>query len=272
MLTWMLTLAFASAPSSAALGADMRPDRQSELPEQVKNVGITEAIDEQVPRDLTFTNQDGEKVKLGDLFDRGKPTVLTLNYTDCPLLCSVQLSGFVNALRQIEDDLGSIFNIVTLSIDPDDDIGRAKQILNRYEEDYGRKLGEHWQYLVGSEKDIRAVTDSVGFRYHLDTETGEYQHTSALIILGPEGKVSRYLYGVTYSPNTLRLTTIEAAEGKSASSLDQLILYCFKYDSKQGQYTPVVKNIMQLGAAITVLLLGLLAGGAWLRKPTSSAE
>ena len=272
MLTWMLTLAFASAPSSAALGADMRPDRESQLPEQLVGVGIDEAIDVQVPRDLTFTNQDGKRVTLGSLFDRGKPTILTLNYTNCPLLCNVQLSGFVNALRAIEDDLGELFNVVTVSIDPEDDFKRAKQVLNRYEDDYGRPIGDHWQYLVATEKEIEAVTKAVGFGYHLDTETGEYQHTSALIVLGPEGKVSRYLYGVTYSPNTLRLTTIEAAQGKSASSLDQLILYCFKYDSKQGQYTPVVRNIMQLGAAVTVLLLGLLAGGAWLRKPSSSAE
>ena len=175
----------ASAPSSAALGADMRPDRESQLPEQLVGVGIDEAIDVQVPRDLTFTNQDGKQVTLGSLFDRGKPTVLTLNYTNCPLLCNVQLSGFVNALGAIEDDLGEIFNVVTVSIDPEDDFKRAKQVLNRYEDDYGRPLGDHWQYLVATEREIDAVTKAVGFGYHLDTETGEYQHTSALIVLGP---------------------------------------------------------------------------------------
>ena len=160
--------------------------------------------------------------------------------------------------------LGNEYDMVTVSLNTKEKPARAKETQTRYLKDYGKNVSPNaWKFLVGDDANVAALASAVGFGYKLDPQTGEYQHTAAVMVLTPEGKVSRYLYGVEYSPQTLRLSLAEASQGKFTSTLDQVVLYCFKYNATAGTYTPVVRNIMKIGAGVTVLLLGVLISSAW---------
>ncbi|MEO0811713.1 MAG: SCO family protein, partial [Myxococcota bacterium] len=230
-----------------------------------------EKLKAQVPLDLRFTNSAGESVALGDLLDGDKPVILTLNYSNCPMLCSIMLNGFVEGLGKMQWSVGEEFELITVSLDPDETRERALSTKERYLSDYGRKGAESgWHFLVGAENDVRTLADTVGFGYRYSEERKEYLHAAAAIVLTPKGEVSRYLYGITYSPKTMRLSLAEASDGKFASTIDQLILFCFHYDATVGRYAPVARNIMTLGGALTVLLLGLFLGGFWVKEARRS--
>lgn len=250
-----------------------RTPRMEPLPRQLNGVGIEERLEAAIPRDLEFTSAEGERVTLGQLIDGEKPVLLTLNYSNCPMLCSLMLNGLVDGLEQMEWTIGKEFEIITVSLDPEESHERALSTKERYLSDYGRDeamVASGWHFLVGEEANIRALADAVGFGYRYSEEREEYLHAAALMVLTPEAEVSRYLYGITYSPATVRLSLAEASDGKFASTIDQLILFCFHYDETEGRYAPVARNIMMLGGAITVLLLGLFLGGFWVKEARRS--
>lgn len=266
-------LAFGAA--CAVLGgsglATAQPKGRSDaVPEQLDGVGITEKVGTNVPQHLEFTDSTGKKVALGEILASNRPTLLTLNYSDCPMLCSLQINGLVEALNQIDWKIGEDFDVVTVSLDPTEPVERAAKTKARYIGQYDKDekaARRGWSFLVGEEKNIRALADAVGFGYAYSEERQEYLHQAAFILLTPSGVVSRYLYGVSFSPQTVRLSMVEASEGKQVSTLDALVLYCFYYDADAGSYTPVVLNIMKLGAAVTVVLLGLfVAAGFRVKK------
>lgn len=245
-----------------------RSPRSEALPKQLNGVGVEEKLESRVPLELEFIDSDGSTTTLGDVLAGDKPVLLTLNYSDCPMLCSVMLNGLVEGLADMRWTVGTEFELVTISLDPNESPERARSTKERFLSDYGRdepSVEDGWTFLVGSEKNIRAVADSVGFGYRYSESREEYLHAAALMVLNPSGQVSRYLYGITYSPKTLRLSLAEASDGKFASTLDQLILFCFHYDETEGRYAPVARNIMMLGGAATVILLALFLGGFWLR-------
>lgn len=268
-----LFCALLAAPATSAAQAPAPGERQArtdDVPEQLDGVGVTEKIGAEVPQQLEFTDSDGKKVAIGELLAGDRPTLLTMNYSDCPMLCSLMLNGMVDALNGMDWQIGHDFDIVTVSLDPKEPVERAAKTKARYLEQYkkdpkGAQRG--WTFLVGEEKNIKAVADSVGFGYAYSPERQEYLHQAAFILLTPAGKVSRYLYGVSFSPQTVRLSMVEASEGKQVSTLDALVLYCFYYDAEAGSYTPMVRNIMKVGAAITVVVLGLfVAAGFRVRR------
>ncbi len=241
--------------------------RQEPLPKELEGVGITEHLGSSVPRDLVFNDERGQKVKLGDYLDKKIPTILTLNYSNCPMLCSVQLNGFVKGLRDLKLPLGERFQIITVSLDPTETPERASKTKARYLEQYGRPGAEAgWHFLVGEEKNVRTLASTVGFGYRYSEERKEYLHSPALILLSPEGKVSRYLYGLVYDAKTLRLGILEASEGKEVSTVDKLVLFCFHYDSQAGKYAPVARNVMRLGGGLFLLVLLTVLGVFWLRE------
>lgn len=243
---------------------DRIPDRQEALPKPLEGVGIDEHLDTELPLDLEFTDERGERVRLRDYFDGRVPVILTLNYSDCPMLCSLELNGLVTSMKEIDWSLGKEYRVVTVSIDPKETPDKARLTKQRYLTQYGRPGSEHgWSFLVGSEQNIHTLADAVGFRYRYIPEKKEYYHAAALALATPDGRIGRYLYGIEFHPRTLRLGLTESGEGKIGSAMDQLILFCSMYDSREGSYALVASRVMTIGALVTLVLLAGLLGLLW---------
>lgn len=251
---------------AAALPA-VAADRMEPLPKELEGVGVDEKLDARIPLDLEFTDDLGRQVRLGDYFKNGKPVILTLNYYRCPMLCTLVLNGYVEGLKPLDWYPGGEFTTVTVSIDPRETPTLARQKKQNYLEEYGKSLADKgWHFLVGSPESVKRLTDAVGFRYTYDADTDQYAHAAVLVALTPDGRVSRYLYGVKFEPQTLRLALVEASEGKIGSALDQLILYCYHYDPSTGTYAPAALKIMRFGAVLTTLVLAVVLGTFWARE------
>lgn len=238
-------------------------------PEEMIGVGVEEKVGTQIPLDLKFRDRHGLPLTLGKLFNGERPVLLTLNYSNCPMLCGQQLNDLVRALsdEEMKWNAGDQFEIVSVSIDPTERPERAKQTHKRYAEQYGRPgTADGWNFLVGDSKNIEALADAVGFRYKYVPDTGEYAHAAALIVVTPDGVVSRYLDGLGNDPQTIRMSLVEAGEGKVGSALDRVWLTCFVYDHTKGQYAPQAVGIMKLGGAVTVVILGLALMPYWLMR------
>ena len=229
-------------------------------PAELNDVGIDQRLNEQVPLDLTFRDESGRAVHLGD-YVQGKPVVLVLAYFRCPMLCTQVLNGLVSGLRGVTFDIGREFDVVTVSFDPRDtpDLAAAKK--QTYVADYGRPgAAQGWHFLTGEPPVIERLAQAVGFRYHFDERKGEFAHGSGIMILTPQGQIARYFFGIAFNPRDLRLGLVEAADGRIGSPVDQVMLYCFHYDAAIGRYTTAVLTFVRLGA---VLVLGSLAGFVW---------
>ena len=228
---------------------------QSSLPEPLREVGIDQRLDEQVPLNLVFRDESGRPVRLEDYFGQ-RPVILALVYYECPMLCTLVLNGLLRALRAMPAQTDGEFEIVTVSFDPREEPELAAAKKEEYIRRYQRTgASERWHFLTGEETSIRELARAVGFRYVYDTETNQFAHASALIVLTPSGKVARYLYGVEYAPRDLRLALVEASAGKIGSPVDQVLLYCFHYDPVTGKYGFVIMNVVRVLGAATVLAL-----------------
>jgi len=235
--------------------------RADQTPSELEGVGVTEKLGATIPLDLSFVNEDGEPVRLGEYFGDGKPVILTLNYARCAMLCGLQLAGFVEGLSELSWTPGDQFRIVTVSIDPTEPPMVSKLKKKNYIERLGRpEAAQGWTFLTGKEEAIKELADAVGFTYRYDEEQQQYAHPAVLEVLTPDGVVARYLYGISYPPSQLKLALLEASEGEVGSHVDQLILYCFHYDPTTHRYAPVAMNIMRVGGVLTMLLLGGLIG------------
>lgn len=239
----------------------------------LEGVGIEEHLNSQIPLDLKFKDSSGKEIQLSDLFDGEHPVVLSLNYSDCPMLCQLQLNGLVDAVRELDLDVGKDFLICSVSIDPLETPTRARLTKQRYVKAYGRQgSASGWRFLTGEKSAIDELADVVGFKYKYVPERKEYAHSAALMICTPEGKVSRYLYGVMYPLQTLKLSLVEASEGKVGSTLDRVLLFCFHYDATSGTYAPMAKRMMQLGAGFTVSVLGVVLFPVWLKRRRANSS
>lgn len=222
-------------------------------PTILESVGLDQKLGSQAPLDLQFADESGARVRLGDYFGE-KPVILTLVYYECPMLCTLILNGTVRALRTLEFSAGQEFEIVTVSIDPGETPALAAQKRAEYLDIYRREGAESgWHFLTGEEEQIRALAESVGFRYAYDPETDEYAHASGIMVLTPGGVVARYFYGVEYSPRDLRLGLIEASESRIGSPVDQVLLFCYHYDPLTGKYSFTIMNILRVAGALTLL-------------------
>ena len=246
--------------ASSAFGQGMSKGMMSPpanvRPPRLENVGIEQHLDAQVPADLVFTDDAGRNVKLGDYFGT-KPTLLSLVYYDCTMLCGETLAGITGALRLVKFDAGQEFQVVTVSFNPREtpEIAAAKK--KDYLKRYGRPGTENgWHFLTGSQQSIDALTKAVGFQYQYDPKTEQYAHATAIMVLTPQGRISRYFYGVDFPPKDLRMGLVEASAGKIGNAVDQVLLYCYHYDPASGKYGAVITNILRLVAAATIVLLG----------------
>jgi protein SCO1/2 len=228
------------------------------LPKALNGVGVDQKLNEQLPLDLEFKNENGEPVKLGDYFGK-KPVVLSLVYYQCPMLCNQVLNGMVTSFRVMAFQPGQEFEVVTVSFDPRETAALAAAKKNTYVNylPEAKRVGaaRGWHFLTGDEASIKRLTDAVGFRYHYDEATNQFAHASAIYVTTPQGKLARYFYGIEYAPRDLRLGLIEAADNKIGSPVDQLLLYCFHYDPATGKYGAVVMNMMRAGGIITLVAM-----------------
>jgi protein SCO1/2 len=259
-MTVGLLLAVLAAPYAAAQLADG-------VPEDLEEVAITQRLDEQLPLDLAFTDENGRAVRLGDYFDGRKPVVLTLGYYKCPMLCGLVLEGMLDAVEELDWTPGREFDIVTVSIDPREKPTLARLKKQTYIKTSGKPEAAYgWHFLTGEQEAIRALADTVGFRYKYVPDTGQFAHSAAIFVITPDGRIARYLFGVRYPAKTLRLSLIEAADGRIGSPVDQFLLYCYQYDETKGRYAPVAMRIMQLGASLSAIILGGVLIGLWRRE------
>jgi protein SCO1/2 len=232
-------------------------------PPRLENVGIEQHLDTQVPPDLTFRDDTGKTVKLGDYFG-GKPLILNLVYYNCTMLCGEALAGLSSAMRLVKFDVGNEFDVVTVSFDPRETPEMAAAKKKDYVGRYGRaNAAAGWHFLAGQPDSINALTKAVGFQYQYDAKSNQYAHATAIMVLTPQGRISRYFYGVDFPPKDLRMGLVEASQGKIGNAVDAVLLYCYHYNPETGKYGAMVANILRLAAATTVFLLGGLLFILW---------
>ena len=228
----------------------------NQRPPGLTNVGIEQHLDQQIQPDLTFRDESGKTVRLGDYFGK-RPMILNLVYYNCPMLCGEVLSGLTSALRVLRFDLGREFEVITVSFDPRETPQIAAEKKKQYLERYGRKGAEQgWHFLTGQQGAIAALTKSAGFQYEYDAKTNQFAHTTAIMVLTPKGKIAQYYYGVEYAPKDLRLGLIEASQNKIGNLVDQVLLYCYHYDPATGKYGAVIMTVVRLAGLATILSLG----------------
>jgi protein SCO1/2 len=246
--------AFALGPllAAASNAAAAEPAR----PPILDQVAFEQRIGEAVPLDTVFRDEAGRSVRLAD-YVRDKPVLLVPAYYECPMLCTLVLKGVVSALRALSFDVGREFAVVTFSFSPTESPAEAAAEKAETLGTYRRPGAESgWHFLTGSPESIRAVTDAIGFRYARDPASGQYAHASGIVLLTPDGRISRYFYGVEYAPRDLRLALVEAAGGRIGSPVDRLLLYCFEYDATTGRYSRPALRAIRVGGTATVLVLG----------------
>lgn len=240
--------------------------------ELVKNVGLDQKLGAQLPLDLEFVNESGETVKLGDYFGKGKPVILNLVYFRCPMLCTQVLNGTLRSSQGLKFTIGDEYEIVSVSIDPTDTPEMAAAKKETYVKSYRRPGAEKgWHFLTGKQEAITKLADTVGYRYHYDEKSNQYAHASGIIIVTPQGQVSRYLYGIEYHPSDLRLCLVESSENRIGSPVDAFLLMCYHYDPETGKYGLIIHNILRLMGIITLVLMGGFLGVMWRNERRRSA-
>src|SRR5271163_585571 len=245
------------APGAAAQLASDPMQSVGVRPELLKQVGIDQKLNQSIPLDLTFRDENGAPVQLAQFFGQ-KPVILTLVYYNCPMLCTQVLNGVESSLKELSTDIGKQFDVVTISIDPTESHVLAKTKKEMYVGMYGRPgAAQGWHFLTGDEPQIKQLADAVGFRYAYDPDTKQFAHASAIMLLTPEGKISRYFYGIQYPTRDLRLGLVEASEGKIGSPVDQVLLFCYHYDPATGKYGLLISHVIKAAGALTVLILGV---------------
>jgi protein SCO1/2 len=250
-----ITLLAASAWGQGMSKGIMSPPANVRPP-RLENVGIEQRLDGQMPPDLAFRNETGQTVRLGDYFGK-KPLILNLVYYNCTMLCGEALAGLSSAMRLVKFDVGKEFEVITVSFDPREtpEIAAAKK--KDFVRRYGRSGADAgWHFLTGPAESVNALTKAVGFQYQYDPKINQFAHATAIMVLTPQGRISRYFYGVDFPPKDLRMGLVEASQGKIGNSIDAVLLYCYHYDPATGKYGAVIANILRLAAAATILILG----------------
>ncbi|HVE59941.1 MAG TPA: SCO family protein [Pyrinomonadaceae bacterium] len=235
------------------------------LPAALKTIGIEQKLNEQVPLDAVFKDENGKEVKLGEFFGK-RPVILALVYYECPMLCNEVLNGLTGTLKSLTFDTGKEFDVVAISFDAreNDKPDLAKNKKESYMKRYSRPGTENgWHFLTGTQSEIDKVTKAVGFNYKWDEQSNQFAHAGGIMVTTPEGKLSRYLYGIDYAPKDVKFAVMESAQNKIGSSAEQLMLYCFHYDPATGKYGLSILRVMRLGGIATLIGLGAMLFVFW---------
>jgi protein SCO1/2 len=229
----------------------------SAVPAPLREIGFDQNLDALVPLDTTFRDEAGQTVRLGDYFGK-RPVVMVFAYYDCPMLCTLVINGLSSALNVLSLSPGKDFEIVTVSFDSRDTPASASAKKAAYLDRYTRAgAAEGWHFLTGDQPSIDRLTKAAGFRYVWDKDTKQFAHPTGVIVLTPDGRLARYLFGIEYGPRDLRFAIVEASAGKIGSAVDSLLLYCYHYDPMTGRYGLVIMRALRLAGAATVLTLGV---------------
>lgn len=243
------------------------PPETKEIPDELKGIQIEEHLDLELPLDLKFTDETGQTVELGKFFDGKRPVVLTLVYFGCPMLCGLVSNAQMEAMKNIDGwTPGDQYQAVTVSFDPRETHELAAMKKQNYINEWGKpSAATGWHFLTGRQEEISKLAAAVGFKYRWDEKTKQFAHAPAIMVVTPDGRMSRYLHGVGYDPKVLRLSLVEAAEGKIGTTTDHVLLYCFQYDPTRGAYTLAARNLMAVGAGLTVMIMTAWLVPAWVR-------
>jgi protein SCO1/2 len=236
----------------------------------LQNIEVIEHLGDRVPSHLTFTDLDGKSVSLDALTNAGKPVLVTLGYHRCPMLCSLVLDGLVKAMKDTGLVLGRDLLAVDVSIDPTEDVTLAKATQKRIVDAIGGgKTAADFPFWLSTKDNgaaVRALAESVGFRYKYDEQSKQYAHEAVTFLVSPGGVISRYLYGVEYSSRDFKLAVIEAGDSRVGTSFDKVMLACYKYDPVTRRYAPFVFGFMRIGAGLVFVALATLMGTLWRKE------
>lgn len=271
----LLAVAFVAAMTQVAAARPSFSGKEQAVeppvPDALKRAGFEQKLDAQVDLSLPFRNEAGETVTLAQLVD-GKPTIINLVYYDCPMLCTEVLNGLLESVKDVPFTPGVEYTILTISFDPSEGPELAAAKRQNYLKEFNRPGAEKgWHFLVGDQASIESLTKSVGFTYAFDEKSGEYGHASGIVVMTPQGHVSRYFFGIAYPPKEVRLSLVDASNGKIGSKIDQLLLLCFHYNPVTGKYSVAVMSLLRFGAALTVLAVGWAIVVAVLRRSPPAA-
>lgn len=236
------------------------------LPKTLQDVGIQQKLNEQLPLDAVFKDENGKEVRLGEYFGKGKPVILALVYFECPMLCNEVLNGLTGSLKGVSFDAGKDFDVVAVSFDAREnempELAKNKKAgyLKRYER-AGTENG--WHFLTGTQAEIDKLTKAVGFNYKFDEATNQFAHAGGIMMTTPDGRLSRYFYGIDYQPRDLKFGLIDSSEGKIGNPAEQLYLYCFHYDPATGNYGLAVLRVMRAAAVLMLIAMGAMIFAFW---------
>ena len=266
MLLLTVVLSFVLGASLVMLGAPVAHAQPSVMPLELEGVDVNEHLNKPLPADAVFRDHTGKRVRLGDYFDGQKPVVLTLAYHSCKVVCSMVLGAEVETLKKQPWTLGNEYRAVTISIDPRDTVELAAKKRKQMLALYGRSTASDWNFLVGDKANIDKVAKAIGFQYRYDERHDQYAHPAVLMLATPNGKMARYLYGLEFAENDVRVGLLEASQGRSISTVEKAILYCYMYDPIGAKYVVVGRNVMKLGGVVTMLGLAIFLTVLWRRE------
>lgn len=234
-------------------------------PKEIQNVGIEEHLGETIPLDLVFATSKGDSVTLAELMQNDKPVILNPVYYECPMLCSMVINAIYQGVDNVKWNPGDDYNIITFSFNAEEDYRLAAATKDSLLQKFDRKgAAEGWHFLTGKQQAIKKLTDAIGFKYEKLDAKGQFAHAAAIMFLSPEGKLTRYLYGINYKEFDIRNGLYEAADGEIGSTIEKVALYCYVYDPDSNSYVPVAWRIMQIGGFITAAAVAMFLGFMWL--------
>jgi len=236
------------------------------MPRQLEGVTVEEHLGEMLPLDVRLTNHEGKRVTLGEYFGKGRPVLLNLVYYECPMLCGLVLQGIVKGIKQLDYLPGREFEVVTVTIDPEEGTDLAAAKRESVLEELGKpEAGRGWHFHTAEEGEIARLASALGFGYRWDERGKQWAHPAVIFFASPEGKITRYLYGIEYRPLDLKLAVLESAEGKVGSTLEKLLLFCFHYDGDSQAYR-IAERARMIGGAVVVLAVGGFLAVMWRRS------
>ena len=261
-LVSLVALVVVSDASAQMTGAPVAGYRRepgiaaSVVPQPIREIGFDQRLDERIPLDVEFRDDQGRVVRLQEYFG-SKPVVLAFVYYDCPMLCTMVLSSITSTLGVLSLDPGKDFELVMVSFDPRETPALAARKKAEYLNRYDRPAAAGgWHFLTGDPPSIERLTRAAGFRYTWDEDTQQFAHPAGIVVLTPDGRLARYLFGLEYGPRDLRLALVEASEGQIGTAVDTALLYCYHYDPMTGRYGLVVMRVLRVAGAATVLAIG----------------
>jgi len=239
---------------------------QDSIPE-LQKIGVLEHLGERIPLELTFTDDSGNTVRIGDYFNRNRPVIIDLAYYTCPMLCNLVMNGIAQGVAQLNLAPAKDYQIVSVSFDPRDSPSLAAEKRANYIRSIGKPIDENgWRFLADTYGNASTLAKALGFQYFYDKEKEQYAHSAVIFILTPDGHISRYLYGIEFKKNDLRLALLEAAQGEIGSTIDRIILYCYHYDPEAKGYVLFATRLMRIGGIAIVIMLAFVMTIFWIRE------